>query len=58
MREDLKAEKAKVDEGLKNVNENADDSKKVTSKQESEMRIKEKRRTTTTKTTKRVKRVK
>ena len=42
MREDLKAEKAKVDEGLKNVNENADDSKKVTSKQESEIGSKKK----------------
>jgi hypothetical protein len=28
MREDLKAERAKVDEGLKNVNESADDSKR------------------------------
>ena len=42
MREDLKAEKAKVDEGLKNVNENADDSKRVTSKQESEIGSKKK----------------
>ena len=42
MREDLKAERAKVDEGLKNVNESADDSKKVTSKQESEIGSKKK----------------
>ena len=42
MREDLKAEKEKVDEGLKNVNESADDSKKVTSKQESEIGSKKK----------------
>ena len=42
MREDLKAERQKVDEGLKNVNENADDTKKVTSKQESELGSKKK----------------
>ena len=42
MRKDLKAEKEKVDEGLKNVNESADDSKKVTSKQESEIGSKKK----------------
>lgn len=42
MRKDLKAEKEKVDEGLKNVNESADDSKKATSKQESEINSKKK----------------
>ena len=42
MRKDLKAEKEKVDEGLKNVNESADDNKKATSKQESEIGSKKK----------------
>ena len=41
MRKDLK-EKEKVDEGLKNVNESADDNKKATSKQESEIGSKKK----------------
>ena len=42
MRKDLKAEREKVDDGLKNVNESADDSKKATSKQESEINSKKK----------------
>ena len=42
MRKDLKAEKEKVDEGLKNVNESAEDNKKATSKQESEIGSKKK----------------
>ena len=42
MRKDLKAEREKVDDGLKNVNESADDNKKATSKQESEINSKKK----------------
>ena len=37
MKEDLKAERSKVDDGLKKVNENADDNKEATTKQESEL---------------------
>lgn len=42
MKEDLKAERSKVDDGLKKVNENADDNKEVTTKQESELNTKKK----------------
>tara|TARA_B100001057_G_scaffold390457_1_gene398405 strand:+ start:1134 stop:2876 length:1743 start_codon:yes stop_codon:yes gene_type:complete len=42
MRKDLKAEREKVDDGLKNVNESADDNKKATSRQESEINSKKK----------------
>ena len=42
MKEDLKAERSKVDDGLKKVNENADDNKEATTKQESELSTKKK----------------
>ena len=40
MKKDLESERSKVDDGLKNVNENADDNKKATTKQESELSTK------------------
>tara|TARA_S200000501_G_scaffold377844_1_gene437754 strand:+ start:3900 stop:5645 length:1746 start_codon:yes stop_codon:yes gene_type:complete len=42
MKKDLKAERSEVDDGLKKVNENADDNKEATTKQESELSTKKK----------------
>ena len=42
MKKDLKAERSEVDDGLKKVNENADDNKEATTKQESELGTKKK----------------